>query len=311
MAPKTISLLLAALLNPAGAQVVVGGARPNPGVIRVDVDLVNILCSVRDKKGTWAEGLTRDDFEIREDGKPRALSHFSADSDSPLTVALMVDVSGSVASILDIERAAARRFLHEVIRPGDSALIGNFASTIAVQQDFTSSSGLLESALDRVGAFDNPVDGAVRARGGTLLYDAVDLVAARKLARVAGRKTLILITDGLDNGSKVSIDDAVKAAQSADTVVFAIHYVPESAGSSDGRHPLARLSEPTGGRVFSVSEKMPLEQVFAEIADEMRHQYSLGFTPAARDGSFHKLQILVKRPGFKPQARNGYYALPH
>jgi len=280
-------------------------------VIRVDVDLVDVLCSVRDKKGTWAQGLTRDDFEVREDGKPRPLSHFSADSDSPLTVALMVDVSGSVASILDIERAAAHRFLREVIRPGDQALVGSFASTIAVQQDFTSSAGLLEAALGRVGrGFDYPADGAVRARGGTLLYDAIDLVASRKLAHVAGRKALILITDGLDNGSKVPIADAVKAAQSSDTVVFAIHYVPESAANSDGRRPLSRLSEPTGGRAFSVSEKMPLERVFAEIADEMRHQYSLGFTPAARDGGFHKLEVIVKRPGFKPQSRNGYYAVP-
>jgi Ca-activated chloride channel family protein len=309
MAPKTLYLLLTALVTVAPAQVVVG-ARSTPGVIRVDVDLVNVLCSVRDKKGTWAEGLTRNDFEVKEDGKVRPLSHFAADTDSPLTVALLVDVSGSVASILEIERAAARRFLREVIRPGDQALVGGFASTIAVHQDLTPSVGLLDAALERLGtATDYPADGAVRPRGGTLLYDAMDLIATRKLAPVPGRKALVLITDGLDNGSKASIEQAVKAAQSSDTIVFAIHYVPESAGYTDGRRPLARLAEPTGGRVFQVSEKMPLERVFTEIADEMRHQYSLGFTPASRDGAFHKLEVVVKRPGFKPQARNGYYAV--
>jgi len=307
MARWTNLLLIGSLLLPARTQVVIGVPR-NPGVIRVDVDLVNVLCSVRDHGGTWAQGLTRDDFEVREDGKPRKVTHFAADSDSPMTVALLVDVSGSVADILEIERVAARRFLDEVLRPGDQALIGGFSSTIPIWQDLTGSVPDLHAGVERVSATSDIVTEGVRPRGGTLLYDAVDLVASRKLARLRGRKTLVLITDGVDNGSKVSIDHAVKSAQQADAVLFAIHYVPRTYGGSEGKRPLDKLSEPTGGRTFSVSAKMPLERAFAEIADEMRHQYSLGFTPEKRDGEFHKLEVKVKRAGMKLTTRNGYYA---
>lgn len=300
-------LLIAVVALPAPAQVVIG-ARKNPGVIHVDVDLVNVLCSVRDRGGAWARGLTREDFEVREDGKPRTITHFAADTDSPLTVALLVDVSGSVADILDVERAAARRFLDEVLRPGDQALIGGFSSTIPIWQDLTGSLAELQVGVERVSSGSDIVTEGVHPRGGTLLYDAVDLVASRKLARLSGRKTLVLITDGMDNGSKVSVDQATKSAQQADAVVFAIHYAPRSYGASNGKRPLEKLSEPTGGRTFSVSEKMPLERAFAEIADEMRHQYSLGFTPEKRDGEFHKLEVKVKRPGTKAASRSGYYA---
>jgi len=301
-------LLLAALLQPVDAQLVIGAAK-DPSVIRVDVDLVNVLCSVRDRNGSWAQGLTRDDFELREDGKPRPITHFAADTDSPLTVALMVDVSGSVSSILETERAAARRFLEEVLRPGDQAMIGGFSSTIPIWQDLTASMPQLREALSLVSAASDYATEGVHPRGGTLLYDAVDLVASRKLARLSARKTLVLITDGIDNGSRTTAAKATQSAQRADTVIFAIHYVPESyGGMGDGKHSLGKLADPTGGRVFTVSAKLPLEKVFAEIADEMRHQYSLGFTPASRDGAFHRLEVKMKQPGMKPGARNGYYA---
>ena len=302
----SLACLLGAFAASAAAQVMIGTPAPPPGTIRVDVDLVNVLCSVRDRDGSWARDLRRDDFELREDGKVRPVTHFAAASDSPLTVALMVDVSGSVATILDIERAAARRFLDEMIRSGDQALVGGFSSTIPIWQDLTGSLENLREGVARIG----PEFGGegVRARGGTLLYDAVDLISNRKLSKVAGRKTLVLITDGIDNGSAVKPAEAVQAAQRADVVIFAIHYVPESRDPGEGHHPLARLAEPTGGHVFEVSGKMPLESVFSEIAEEMRHQYSLGFTSAARDGLFHKLEVRVKRPGMKPAARTGYYA---
>jgi len=307
MARVILVFVMGALLTPAGAQVVVG-ARKSADVIRVDVELVNVLCSVRDRGGAWAQGLKRDDFEVREDGRPRPVTHFAADTDSPMTVALMVDVSGSVANILDIEKAAALRFLEEVLRPGDRAMVGGFSSTIPIWQDLTGSRADLRAGVERVTSASDYGTEGVRARGGTLLYDAVDLVSTRKLAGITGRKTLIVITDGLDNGSQVKVEKAVQAAQEADAVVFAIHYVPGGYPGGEGRRPLEKLSEPTGGRVFSVSPKMPLERVFAEIADEMRHQYSLGFTPGTRDGEFHKLEVRVKKAGMKPTARSGYFA---
>jgi VWFA-related protein len=303
-------VMLAAMWLPA--QVVIGARTTAPGTIRVDVDLVNVLCSVREKDGTWAKDLTRADFEVREDGRVRPVTHFAADTDSPITVALLLDVSGSVATILDIEKAAASRFFDEVVRPGDNALLAGFSDTIPIWQDLTGSRSDLQAALREAGPGFSYRNAETRPRGGTLLYDAVDLVAKRKLRGVTGRKTMVLITDGLDNGSVTRLEKAMQSAQEADAVVFAIHYVPESRDSADGMKALERIAEPTGGRAFHVSKRMPLERVFAEIADEMRHQYSLGFTPASheKDGSFHKLEVKVLRPGLKAAARNGYYAVP-
>ncbi len=294
------------LAAPLIAQVEIGGAAPR-GTIRVDVDLVNVLCSVKDPGGAWASGLKRGDFEVREDGRAREITNFAAEVDSPLTVALMVDVSGSVATILEVEKDAARRFLDEVLRPGDKALVGGFGTTIPVWQDLTESKAALHAGLEQASGRAVYADGA-RPHGGTLLYDAVDLVSTRKLAEPAGRKTLVLITDGVDNGSTAKLGDAVKAAQQADAVVFAIRYVPESRGYVDGRGELEKLAKATGGRMFEVDKKMPLERAFREIAGEMRHQYSLGFAPEKRDGEYHKLEVKVKKAGMKVTAREGYWA---
>ncbi|MBS1855431.1 MAG: VWA domain-containing protein [Acidobacteria bacterium] len=304
---RAVRTVLALVLSaPLAAQVVIG-AENRSGVIRVDVDLVNVLCSVRDRSGGWATGLGRGDFEVREDGRSREITHFAADTDSPMTVALMVDVSGSVSGILGVERDAARRFLEEVLRPGDRALVGGFGSTIPIWQDLTDSAAALRAGLEQMSGRADYGEGA-RPRGGTLLYDAVTLVSTRKLAEQAGRKTLVLITDGVDNGSTAKPGEAVKAAQQADAVVFAIHYTPQSRGFAMGHGELERLARATGGRVFEVGEKMPLERAFGEIAEEMRHQYSLGFAPAKRDGEYHKLEVRVKPPGMKAAAREGYWA---
>jgi Ca-activated chloride channel family protein len=302
-------LLLAAL--PTCGQVVVGSGAPRPGTIRVDVNLVNVLCSVKDKSGAWAKGLTRDDFELRVDGRKIPVTHFAADTDSPLTVALLLDVSGSVATILDIEKDAARSFFDEVLRPGDQALLAGFSSTIPIWQDLTGDRARLQEALADSWS-GRYLNAEARARGGTLLYDAVDLVASRKLHRLPGRKAMVMITDGQDNGSITKLDKAVQSAQQAEAVVFGIHYVPATTASSEGMGPLQRIAAPTGGQAFHVSPKLPLGEVFAEIADEMRHQYSLGFPPPATDnpGAFHKLEVKVLRPGMKVQARSGYYSEP-
>lgn len=302
----TIQILAAAVLAaPLAAQVVVG--EHASGAFRVDVDLVNVLCSVRDSTGGWVSGLGRGEFEVREDGHKREVTHFATEADAPLTVALMVDVSGSVRGILEVERDAARRFLDDVLRPGDQALVGGFATTIAVWQDLTVSKKDLRAGL--AGLADRAVSHEdVRERGGTLLYDAVELVASRKLAPLPGRKTLVLITDGVDQGSTATSKQAEDAAQHADTVVFAIHYVPQSASYPAGSGPLERLAKATGGRMFDVGNKMPLERAFAEIAGEMRHQYSLGFTPGERDGKYHKLEVKVRRSGMKVSAREGYWS---
>ncbi len=305
-------LLLALPAVPAGAQIVLNPAR-NEGVIHVDVDLVNVLCAVRDKSGGYVKGLTEADFEIRQDGKRQAITHFAREVDSPLTVALLLDVSGSVTNVLGEEKAAAARFFQEVLRPGDGAMLVGFAQMIAVWEELTGSKTELLETLERAGPGALPVeDVEYRSRGGTLLYDAVNLVASKKLMRLPGRKVMILITDGEDNGSLEGIGKAVQSAQQADAVVYGIHYKENrlTGFARDGMGALTRLSEPTGGRAFHVSEKMPLTKIFAEIADEMRNQYGLGYTPppGSPDGTFHKLEVKTTKPGLKAQARSGYFS---
>jgi VWFA-related protein len=250
-------------------------------VITVDVDLVNVLCSVRDKHGNYVKDLSKDEFEIKEDGHRQEIRHFAREVDSPLTVALLLDVSGSVSAIIGTEKAAASRFFSEVLRPGDKALLVGFAQLIAVWQDFTPSAERLAEALERAGPFVMPSGQvAYRPRGGTLLYDAVNLVAKDRLTKQPGRKTMVLITDGQDNGSLVNLETAAKAAQQSDAVVYGIHYVDDARPSprkAEGLSSLEKLAAPTGGRTFHVSKKTPLEAIFETIQEEMRSQYGLGY----------------------------------
>ena len=297
---------------PAGGQIDLSPPKP-ASPIMVDVDLVNLLCSVRDQRGAYVKGLNKEDFEIRQDGKRQTITHFAREVDSPMTVALLLDVSGSVAGIIGTEKAAAARFLDEVLLPGDQALLVGFASLIAVWQELTPSKERLQRALERAGPLDLPAGSPeARPRGATLLYDTITLVAAQRLRSLPGRKTIILITGGQDNGSIADIAKAVQAAQEADAVVYGIYYqdqhFPYSGGN--GMSALERLSEPTGGRTFRVSGKMPLGMVFDEIGEGMRNQYGLGFRPPAdgKEGQFHKLEVKSTMAGVKVQARSGYYS---
>jgi VWFA-related protein len=309
---STFACMLLALSLPLRAQIVLNPPR-DAAVIHIDVDLVNVLCAVRDKTGAYVKGLAQADFEIKEDGKRQTITHFAREVDSPMTVALLLDVSGSVRNVLGEEKSAAARFFEEVLRPGDQAMLVGFAQMIAVWVDLTpSKTELLESL--KVAGPDALPPGEIemRPRGGTLLYDAVNLVASQKLTHLPGRKVMILITDGEDNGSLEGTGKAVQSAQASDTVIYGIHYKEESFRNSsrDGLSALTRLSEPTGGRAFHVSGKMPLTRIFEEIAEEMRNQYGLGYTPpgGTPGGTFHKLEVKSTKPGLKAQARIGYFS---
>jgi VWFA-related protein len=308
----SLACLLFALVPCSRSQIVLNPPRDG-SVIHIDVSLVNVLCAVRDKSGAYVKGLTKDDFEIKEDGKRQSITHFAREVDSPVTVALLLDVSGSVLNVLGEEKAAAARFFEEVLRPGDQAMLVGFAQMIAVWEDLTPSKTELMQSLERAGPAALPVgDTEARPRGGTLLYDAVNLVALQKLKRLPGRKVMILITDGEDNGSLEGTAKAVQSAQAADTVIYGIHYKQELLRHMvrNGLGALEKLSEPTGGRAFHVGGKVTLTRIFADIADEMRNQYGLGYTPpeGSRDGTFHKLEVRTTRPGMKAQARNGYFS---
>lgn len=307
-----VVLALTAGLMPAGQQ----PADELPR-ITVEVDVVNVLCAVRDKRGGLVANLTKDDFIVLEDGRPQEIRYFSRETDLPLTIGLLVDVSKSQENLIEIEKQAAGRFLSEVLRPKDLAFLISFGVDAELLQDLTGSVTLLRRALDElrlnaaVGGILPPPVPTGKPRG-TVLYDAVYLAAVERLEREVGRKVMVVISDGVDVGSRVSREQAIEAAQKADAIIYAIYYAdPRYQFFGDGYGALKRMAEETGGRVFRVSRRQPLEAIFAEIQEEMRSQYSIGYTPTnpAKDGSFRRLQIQTRQKGLRVQARKGYYAL--
>jgi VWFA-related protein len=277
-----------------------------PPPIKVDVDVVNVLCTVYDKHGALVKDLRKEDFEVLENGRRQEIRYFARDTDLPLTVALLVDVSGSVRDFVDKEKGAALQFLESVLRPTDQAVLMGFSSTIILWQDFTSSPELLRIALAKL----RPIpfrgllpDGTTPS---TLLYDAVLLTANEKLKNVAGRKAMVIVSDGLDNGSHNHLDAAVAALESTNTISYGVCYEGKFSGCSF----LKDLSEPSGGRMFEAGKKVPLSRIFQIIEEEMRSQYAIGFVHSngARDGAFRKLQVKVQQKGLQVRARKGYYA---
>ncbi|MCC6590066.1 MAG: VWA domain-containing protein [Bryobacterales bacterium] len=284
--------------------------------IKVDVDLVSVLASVRDKKGTFVKDLKKDDFTIIEDGKKQDLRYFSQESNLPMTIGLLVDVSKSQENLIEIEKRAGAQFFTSVLKNKDMAFLISFGSEAELLQDLTNSPRLLSKGLDglrlnaSVGGFGPSPTGAKQR--GTIMYDAVYLAANEKLKGEVGRKVIVLITDGMDFGSRVSREEAIAAAHKADAIIYSIYYVDPRAygwgGYSDG--DLKRMSEETGGRVFRVDRRNTLEDIFQQIQEEMRSQYALGYASsnAKKDGSFRKIEIHTANKDLKVQARKGYYA---
>ena len=281
-------------------------AQDSESSIKVNVDVVNVLCTVYDKRGTLIKDLNKEDFRVLENGRPREIRYFARDTDLPLTVALLVDVSGSVREFVDQEKGAALQFLESVLRPTDRAVLLGFSSTIVLWQDFTSSPEFLRMSLARLRAIPFkglPAQGPVPS---TLLYDAVYQTANEKLKQVPGRKVMIVVSDGLDNGSRKHSEDAIAALETNNTIAYGVCYEGKFSGCSF----LKDIAEPSGGRMFEAGRKEPLSKIFETIAEEMRSQYAIGFVPSdgKRDGAFRRLQVRVGRKGLQVRARRGYYA---
>jgi VWFA-related protein len=335
MTRREYALTMAALLG----QGVLSARQQSPqndqdsSVIRVDVDLVNILFTVRKKKGgALVPNLAKDDFTLREEGKDQKISRFTRESDLPLTLGLLVDVSASQVNLIETERDAASAFFTSVIRPKDEAFLIAFGKDTELLQDLTGSAHILRAALrgmqgDITGSMSsgrsplpNTNPGAIPQMGqgkGTLLFDAIYLAANEKLKSEVGRKAIVLITDGEDQGSYYKRDQAIEAAQRADTIIYSIYYVDPGfymryggGFGGGGESDLRKMSDQTGGRVFVVNHKNTLQDVFKEIQDEMRNQYAIGYTPtnATRDGKFRHIEIRVNDKDDLVQARRGYYA---
>src|SRR5579871_1277419 len=278
------------------------------------VKVVNVLATVADKKGEIIRSLSKDDFLLYEDKRPQVIRYFAQESDLPLTVGLMVDTSTSQRKVLDAERGASFRFLEVVLRPKqDHVFLMQFDFRVFLRQPLTTSLKDLDEALAFV---DTPSRNELQMQfgGGTLLYDAVVKASQEVMAKQQGRKALILLTDGVDTGSDSTLAQAVDAAQLADTLVYSILFSDAGAygllGSLDGRRPLMRMAQDTGGRFLEVSKKQSIDQIFALLQEELRSQYSLGYVsdqPVTVPG-FRQIDLTAKRKGLVVHARDRYWA---
>ena len=356
-------------------------AQEAAATIAVDVKVVTLPVTVRDKHGRIVRDLTKDDFTLQEDGRPQSIRYFSREANLPLTLGLLVDTSRSQTNVLDAERNASRSFLDQMlVQEKDKAFLIHFDREVELLQDLTSSREKLQAALDLLKtpsdrersndpndspdsrSGDSRSGSGSRHSGGTQLYDAVYLASNELMKKQQGRKAIVILSDGVDRGSKTYLESAIESAQRADTVVYSIYFAdthredrnegqrrgggmgrggggwpgggggwPGGGGGYPGgggrggpgggqRHPeeprtdgkkiLERISKETGGRFFEVSKKETVGEIYSNIVEELRTQYSMGYTrdkDSAASG-YHHVQLAVKRKELTVQTREGYYA---
>ncbi len=292
--------------------------------IRVDVDLVTVACSVTDR-GVPVRNLKREDFRLNDNGQAREIRYFWQESDLPLTVALVADVSGSQAGYIKSHRDAIAQFLRQVIGPRDRAMIVEVAQQSWLISDLTGSLADLNRAVERIGTSEgkqSPLLGPPcrnnrfpHSCGGTALWHGL-YYTAKRMKSLKGRKAIVVLSDGMDTGSDVSLGSLIEMAQSAETVVYSIKYASPARFISPGAmlgqalsHGLERLDRETGGLTFPNPGRKTSE-VFSQIEADLRNLYVLGFSPpaGARDGEFHKLDVKVVRGNFVIRFRAGYWA---
>jgi len=313
-----------------------------------DVKVVQVFATVRTSKGPIVRDLGQDDFKLEEDRHAQTIRYFSRESDLPLTLGLLVDISGSMQRVLDEERSASSIFFDQVLREDrDKAFVIHFDNEIDLLQDLTSSRKELQAALSELKGTaaqrGKPASspGGQPAGGGTALYEAVRLAADDFMKKQTGRKAIIVLSDGVDNTSRATLADAIASAQKADTLVYTILIADEqqralqgpmgglSGGGGrrggmgpmtaplpplqdhpDGKKIMERLAKETGGGFFEVSKKQPIEKMYDQIQEELRSQYSLGYTPDHTDAGpgFRKIRVTVLQKGAVVQTRGGYFA---
>ncbi len=338
------------------------GATPK---IAIQVKAVSVLTTVRDKHGKIVSSLTKEDFAVAEDGRPQTISYFVRETDVPLRLGLLVDTSLSQRRVLDQERSASYSFLDQLLRQDkDLAFVIHFDRDVELLQDFTASRPKLQAALQSLQTPQYDSSGGSggggsqgngggnggngggggggrggHSRGGTALYDAIFLAADELMSKQQGRKALIILSDGVDRGSKETLASAIQTAQRADTVIYSILFKDEDEGNyghqggmmgphggmgggrhggggrypqeerPDGKKILTQISKETGGRLFQVSKKETVDKIYADIQEELRSQYSLGYTPDKDTGAgYHKILVTVKDKEMVVQARDGYYS---
>jgi len=296
---------------------------------KLQVNLVDLFFTVKDKSGILVPHLTKDDCSVFEDKVPQTIKNFQAETDLPLTLGILLDTSGSQDRVLPLEQQAGSQFLEQVLRKKDQAFLVSFDVNIDLLQDFTNSARLLSHAMDKaqintaggngaagvpgLGGGPVPVSGTPK---GTLLYDAIYQSSNTKLREETGRKAIIILTDGEDEGSTMKIQDAIAAAQKSNVIVYVILIADTGFYGNFGMgyygySAAKKIADETGGRVINVgSNGKKLEDAFEQIQDELRTQYVATYTPtnAKMDGTFRHIAVQCKGDGLKVQVRRGYFA---
>ncbi|MGH9355182.1 MAG: VWA domain-containing protein [Terriglobia bacterium] len=318
---RALSALAAAVLFSTAA--LAGGQKtstPPASVLKVRTEVVNVYAVVRDKKGRLISDLPKSDFELTEDGVPQTIRYFSRAPDTPLTIALMIDTSPSQQSVLPLEQQEAAAFINEVMRPKDLMCVLHFDVDVELLQDFTASGAFLRraiagTAINGGGRGPLPSTFPSTSAGATHLYDAVWLVSTQLMNSQVGRKIAVMLTDGEDQGSKETLSAALEAAQKADVIVYSVDIVDRAFYGVNnlgfnGDSVLKKFAQETGGEVIRASGETDTNTAFRKIADQLRTQYLLGYTPThqARDGKYRKIRVRVRGNSYKVQARRGYYA---
>jgi VWFA-related protein len=330
--------------------------------LSVDVKVVTLPVTVRDKKGQVVTNLTKDDFTLLEDTRPQTIKYFNIDTNLPLTLGLLVDTSMSMHNALDQEKTASKTFLSQMLtKPQDKAFLIHFDREVELLQDLTPSKEKLSTALEDLGPTQqsySPTDSDSGQQqhmrhGGTQLYDAIYLAADELMKKQQGRKAIVVLSDGQDRGSRESLNSAIEAAQRANTVVYTIYFQGEQQHDYDNRsggygHPrigmggggypggggggypgggrggqrpseephvdgkkiMIQIAEQTGGRMYEAKKKENFDQVYASIAEELRSQYMLGYTPdkSSSNESYHRITLTANKKDLIVQTREGYYA---
>jgi VWFA-related protein len=329
--------------------------------ISTEVKLVTVYAAVRDKHGKIIPNLNQADFALQEDARPQTIKYFARESDLPLTLGLLVDTSLSQRRVLDQEKSASYSFFDHILRVDkDKAFLIHFDREVELLQDLTASREKLRAGLETLDtpSFSNTSAGSGGGGGGsgsgrghghggggggTLLYDSIYLASNELMKKQQGRKALIILTDGVDHGSKESLNTAIASAQRADTAVYSILFADEDAYGNggrggygghggyggggmgrggggrypqqdrpDGKKVLERISKETGGQLFEVKKTLSIEEIYAQIEEELRNQYSLAYTPdrPGDDATYHLIHVTVNQKDLVVQAREGYYSGP-
>ncbi|MBZ5570563.1 MAG: VWA domain-containing protein [Acidobacteriia bacterium] len=271
---------------------------------KVDVKLVNVFVTVTDDHGAPVGGLTKDNFQLLEDGQPQAISVFDKESVLPLSIVLSIDTSLSTRKDLPLELTSARRFTRTILRPVDALSVYEFSEVVDEVVHFTADLKAIDRGIDRI-----------HHGSATALYDALYL-GSRALVPRQGRKVMVVITDGGDTVSRVDYKEAVRAAQEAEAIVYSIIVVPIEASAgrdTGGEHALIQISEDTGGKYFYATSVPQLDDAFRQISDELRTQYLLAYYPARRlsDSNFRRIEVKTSgvpaSPVLMVRHRTGYY----